>query len=678
MTAPSSLASGHPVPDALRQAGLREGSVRALVVVASIMFSVAWTLLHGKSLHWDAVNYHFYLGYAALHDRFALDFFAAGTPSYINPYAYIPLHLLTVSGLPGVAVATVLAAVHALIFWVTYELALVTMGEVTLKERQGFAFLAILLALLSPLLLQGLGLTLVDIPLGALVVASWLALARAVRGGGLAGVATAGVLGGVAAGLKLSNAFYAVAALAMVAFVPGRGADKLRALFVFALGCGLAFVLVSIPWSWKLWTTFGNPLFPFLNDVFRSPDFTTATLHYERFRPASFVEYLTRPLDMLSPLSRQNSEGRAPDLRFLVLFAALAAGAAFAWRGRRAAPGAIPSASTVDSDARRALTALAVAFVLAWGLWLGSSGNSRYFIPMGCVGAVLLAALLQRAFRRWEDPTWVAIILIVLAQSVQLHMGADWKRDGGEWKGPLLELEYPERFRTEPALFLSTSFLSGSAFLPSWHPQSGMITISGFYAIGPDRAGWERAQRLIASNASRLRSLTLLPEGYDETTGLPGPASDLDVYVRRFGLAIDPADCTYVKAHTQFVDTAHGDPSQRWSTWISCRLRADPSGAERYAREVRNADVIFDRVEAACPKLFHPPRPVTEQHPNWTRLYNMGSEQQLWIANGRVLYRSPLHGGDPIDIGSAAAWGEAPQPIDCSVKYLPAFGLVGR
>jgi len=293
---------------------------------------------------------------------------------------------------------------------------------------------------------------------------------------------------------------------------------------------------------------------------------------------------------------------------------------------------------------------------------------------MGCVGAVLLAALLQRAYRRWKDATLIAVTLIVLAQGVQIVVGSDWKRDGGVWEGPLLEARSPERFRTEPSLFLSTSFLSGSAFLPTWHPQSGMITISGFYAIGPDRPGWERTQRMIGRSADRLRSLTLLPEGYDDTTGLPGPASDLDIYFRRLGLAVDPTDCEFVKVRSNFVDTAAANDRVRWSTWVSCRLRADPAGAERYAREVREVEPIFDRVETACPNLFHPPRPVTEQHPNWTRLYNMGSELQLWIANGRLLYRSPLLGGDPIDIGSAVDWAREPQPIDCSKKFAPAFG----
>jgi hypothetical protein len=39
-----------------------------------------------------------------------------------------------------------------------------------------------------------------------------------------------------------------------------------------------------------------------------------------------------------------------------------------------------------------------------------------------------------------------------------------------------------------------------------------------------------------------------------------------------------------------------------------------------------------------------------------------------------VLYFAPVIGGDPIDVGAAAAWAERAQPIDCSRKSAPAFG----
>lgn len=646
--------------------------LRAVAIVASLAFGIGWTLVQGKAFHWDALNYHFYLGYAALHDRFALDFFAAGTPSYINPYAYVPLHLLSQAAVPGVVTAVSLAAVHALILWLSYELALVLAPGSPEGERQAFAWLAPLFAAMNPVLLQGLGTTLVDIPLGALVVAGWIGVAIALHEGRFRWLLFGGVLCGVASALKLSNAFYAVAAMAMIAFLPGPPRRKLLAGVVYAIGCATAFVAVSAPWSWKLWQTFGNPLFPFLNDWFASPDFTSAKLHYERFRPADWQEFLRRPLDMLSPLSRQHTETHAPDLRFAALFLALTVAAPLVMYRRRFRDEPVAVGERPRSS--RATSAVALAFVVAWCLWLASSGNGRYFIPMGCVAAALLATILHHAYRRWKRATTLCAAVVVVAQLVQLVVAADLDRDGVGWEGPLLRTESPQRFRDEPHLFLSTSFLSASALLPQWHPASGMMTISGFYALGPDRPGWERAQAMIGKSAQRLRIISQLPPGYDESTGLPGPASDLDVYVRRFGLRTDGSDCDYVKAQGSLHPLSRSDESKRWTVWVTCRLVPDPAAARRYLEEVRPVDVVFDRVESACPNLFHPQRPVTEQMPRWTRLYNMGSEIQLWIDRGRVLYFSPFVGGDPIDIGAMADWLREPQVVDCSRKSAPAFG----
>ena len=478
----------------------------------------------------------------------------------------------------------------------------------------------------------------------------------------------------IAAALKLSNALYAAAALSMVAFLPRTWRERLLAAAVYAVACGLGFVVVSAPWSLRLWEAFGNPLFPFLNHWFASPDFISTPLHYERFRPANWLEFLTRPFDMLSPLSRQHTEGRAPDLRYAAAFILLAAWGAVRWRARSRGDPQQGERPMDELAADRVLVALTVAFVVAWCIWLVASGNSRYFMPMGCLAAVLVAATLQRLHRKWKDATLVVAGLLLLVQTTQIVIAADWKREGGRWEGPLLQTEFPDRFRKEPYLFLSTSFLSGSAFLPHWHPDSGMITIAGFYAIGPDRPGWQRARAMIDRNIDRVRILRALPRGVDEKSGLPGHPSDLDTGVRRFGLKVDADDCEFVKLRSSLLDMPiPRRPQDEWTAFLTCRLVAAPERAEAYLREVALIDPVFDRVEDTCPNLFQPRRPTTEQLPNWIRLYNMGTEIQLWISDGRILYFSTLIGGDPIDIGPVEAWRQGAQPIDCSKKSAPAF-----
>jgi hypothetical protein len=675
-----SVALDLPAVDAPERGRIGRAAIwRFSVYAVTLLIAIGWTLALGKDVHWDAVNYHLYLGYAALNDRFGLDFFAAGTPSYINPYAYVPLYLMDRAGVPALGIALVFASIHAAILWLTYELALVAGNGGKRSRPRAFAVLALVFAASNPVLLQGLGSTMADISTGILVVAGWLGISRSLRGDRGHGIAVAGVLCGAAAALKLSNAVFAIAALPMLAFLPGTWRDRLRAALVFGVACGATFVLVSLPWSWRLSQEFGNPLFPFLNTLFVSSDFTSAPLHYERFHPGTLQEFLVRPFRMLSAHSMVHTESRAPDLRYAVLFLALAAWALASLRPSptRGGSHAVPA---VRADARpgasnRVLLGVTAGWIVAWLLWLGLSGNSRYFLPMGCVAGVMLALLLQRLYLRWRDGTLIVVGVILLAQGVQFAVATDWKRDGLRWSGPWLTTEFPGRFRDEPFLFLSASFLSGSAFLPYWHPSSGMMTITGFYALGPDRPGGARAQALIESNVDRLRILLPLPPGAVDRTTLPGPPSDLDVYVRRFGLRVDPTDCEFVRLEANLRGKAtEAASTNRWTSFLTCRLERAPGAAEAYARDVQFPDAVFDRVEAACPNLFHPPRPVTEQMPRWVRVYNMGSEMQLWIEDGTVRYRSPIYGGEPVEIGAAKDWASAPQVIDCSRKYVPAFG----
>ena len=185
------------------------------------------------------------------------------------------------------------------------------------------------------------------------------------------------------------------------------------------------FVAVALPWGWAVWQHFGNPFLPLFNQWFASPDFPTAPLRYERFLPASLLDFLLRPFHMLSVRSMVHTEPRAPDLRYAALVVVLAVWAALAardrWR-RRAAPTAADrrcgggghAGPTQASD--RVLGGLLVGLGFAWCLWLQQSGNSRYFLPMAGVTGAVLALVLQRLYLRWRDAT-IVVVLVLLART---------------------------------------------------------------------------------------------------------------------------------------------------------------------------------------------------------------------------------------------------------------------
>jgi hypothetical protein len=83
----------------------------------------AWTVVAGKDLNWDLLNYHYYAPYQLLGGRLAQDFFAASAQSYLNPLGYLPFYLMVSSGWHAVIVAVLLAAAHASSLVLLYAIA---------------------------------------------------------------------------------------------------------------------------------------------------------------------------------------------------------------------------------------------------------------------------------------------------------------------------------------------------------------------------------------------------------------------------------------------------------------------------------------------------------------------------------------------------------------------------
>ncbi len=368
--------------------------VRLSVYLACTVLALLVNYLLGKEMAWDTLNYHMYAGLSAVHDRLNLDYFAAGPQSYVNPYAYVPFYILVTSGLPAVLVGSLLAAAHSVILWLTFEVALVAFPYGSDARRLKLAVCATVLAAINPVLIQQIGSSFADITTAEFGLAAWLLLATAIRTPGHWRIVLAGLLLGAATALKMTNAVHAIAATTLLLMLnrPFRAKLGCVALYVCSPHAA-AFILVALPWAYRLDVKFGNPFFPLLNNVFRSPQFTTEPLRHLRFIPASIGEALWRPFAMIDPMYMVHEELMAPDPRYAVLLVvACACAIGWLWR-RRAGRRGLADDGTVD---QRVLAALGCGFLVAWVLWLAGSGNSRYFIPMACVCSVLVIGLLLR------------------------------------------------------------------------------------------------------------------------------------------------------------------------------------------------------------------------------------------------------------------------------------------
>src|SRR5512146_1911129 len=151
-------------------------SPRFLIYVSCTLLALVASYRLGKDMQWDTLDYHLYSGFSAIHDRFGLDYFAAGPQSYLNPYVYAPFYLLVTSGLSALGVAGILAVVQSVILWLTFELAIAVAPPVRPGSRIAVGVSAALLAFANPVLMEQFGSSFADITTGELVLAGSLVL----------------------------------------------------------------------------------------------------------------------------------------------------------------------------------------------------------------------------------------------------------------------------------------------------------------------------------------------------------------------------------------------------------------------------------------------------------------------------------------------------------------------
>ena len=647
-----------------------------------LLLSIAWTLYAGKDVPWDAIHYHLYSGFSAFSDRLGVDFFPAGPQTYTSPpYSHALLYLMVRAGWPSLAIGIALACLHSIMLCATWELARALVPGSDGTNPTVVTWAATALALANPVLLQELGSSFNDITTGMLALAGYVALVNAFSGSRIGLVALAGALLGSAAALKLSNAFFTlVPAVPLVVGCMTTTRGRLRALIVFSV-CTLAAILaIGGPWAWRLEQTFGNPVFPVLNDVFHPPAVADTPPHAQptsrggfgqrllntvrdpRFAPSSFAEALARPFDMLQARRLIHTETMAADARYagLVVMALLGL-AVLAWHRQRTT-----AQTTVPGG--RAYACLAMSFAIAWGVWLLISGNSRYFIPMACIAGVLLVAGLHRLFIGLPRVFGWALAVVLGVQALLLWQAAEFRWSPVPWTGPWLQPTIPQRLKTEPYVYLPMDSQSQSFLLPDLAPGSSFIGMGGGIDSPPESYNGRRARALIDANLNRLRMLKLVQTIESDGRPIAPDASSFDFPLRRLGLRVDTKDCDYIRYNGNSAAIERSGPRSgpRGVVYIyTCRVVPGPGLTDAELERKRIADRVLDRVEAACPEFF-PPRGASSWRSGgiWRRNYG---DSVVWLNDeGWVRFADLIRGGgDFVSLGREEDWIKAPQRLTC-------------
>jgi hypothetical protein len=258
-----------------------------------ILFWAGFVILLGKDTSWDFRNYHWYAPYALLNHRMGIDVAVAHQASYYNPYLDVPFYWLATHTRAWIALA-VLGAVQGANIVPLYLIARAALRvNVPFSDIKIMAGALSLLGVVGALTLTEFGTTYYDNVMSVLVL-SGLAILVLNRdrlregplGRAAAISAVAGLVTGMAMGLKLPEMPFCVGFAGALLALGGSWKHQLTRLVAGALGGVTGFLIFSGPWMLYMYELTRNPLFPYFNNYWKSPLALEAPYRDLRFVPA--------------------------------------------------------------------------------------------------------------------------------------------------------------------------------------------------------------------------------------------------------------------------------------------------------------------------------------------------------------------------------------------------------
>jgi len=470
----------------------RGNAIRACLAVC--LLTALTSLLFGQDANWDLRNYHLYNGWAALHDRLAIDLAPAQLQSYFMPWLDVGYFLLAVKGSPLLA-AAVLGALHGLAF-----VAVTMVAWLTLEGDARRPWLAPLLALAgclgSAMFLSELGNSMGDNTTAPLIIGALALALHAARTDAARHWLLAGLLLGLALALKLTNAPYALGLGVAALVTRGHWTRRLRGAALMTVAAALVFALVAGPWFWRMYQQFGNPLFPQFNHWFGSPLALPLPNNDTGHLPKNAVQMLTWPLLIVADPRRISELGMYQLVwSALYLLAAWAIVQAVLRRAGRGWTG-------LPAPNRLAARMLAAFVMVSLAAWTAVFSIHRYLIALELLAPLALWLLARHALPAASAEKWAAGLIAVCAVTGCAAV-RNWGHEGWAQRGFTVEVPFMEQPSTATVLFvLDEPQAWRIPFLPRQAAYIGIATNL------PGSLGYEeRARQIAAERGGKVHAL---------------------------------------------------------------------------------------------------------------------------------------------------------------------------
>ncbi len=508
-------------------------SLPFLALVAATVFGMA-ALWLGMDASWDLRNYHYYNGWAALHGMIGRDVLVAQIPSFFNP-ALDVVFTWTAEHFSARQTAFMLGAAHGVDFALLFAIAWVLQESRKGRQRGWGPFGLAVAGVLGAGVLSELGTAFLDDvvawgPLTAiwLIARRWDDLADEPLIRVIGTLILAGGAAGLAFGLKQPNVLACVGLCGGFLLADLPLARRIGAAFWFGIGVLAGAALGGGSWMIHLWTAWGNPFFPFFNDLFRSPWGLPIPYRDPGFLQNRLSDMLTLgfrfPFDPELVSEADFRDFRIPVLLLLIPVAAVA-GLIRGFNG------------TYDGQVlvrRGPARWLLVAALLMYGLWVKMFCIYRYLLPLEMLAPLLITAAIGFCGLRERGARTLAVV--VVSGLIVTTMPANWLRVA--WAEKSVSAEVPPLDQPENTLVVLAGHEPLSFLIPFFPPEVRFLRIDSTFTPTADGTGFPAlfAQR-IKDHAGPVYSLFI-----------PSEEPDVVVWLAKYGLENDPGGCRDIRS----------------------------------------------------------------------------------------------------------------------------------
>jgi hypothetical protein len=498
--------------------------------VAAAGFAAVATRL---DVNWDLKNYHFYNAYAFLNGRLGWDVAPAQLQTYHNPLLDLPFYYL-VQEIPSPRViAFVMASTTGVAAFCLLRIlaALFPKGG---EDRALWIAAAFIAGMTGSMGRSVIGSTMNEWPPAMLMMLSLAILVAptAARGSPRAReVALASLIAGFAVGLKLTyGVFGAGLAISLAAF--GTPRERLRRVFLGGVFLFAGFLATYGFWGVTLQREFGNPFFPYFNELFRSPWAEPVSLVDPNYGPRGALQAIFFPLYFAREY-RLVSEVSFRDWRLATLLVlSLLALAAWLLRGRRAGAHAHRDLAIVAPEWRL----VAVFTVASYLAWLKLFGIYRYLVPLEMLsGPLIVGCVLYlvpgRNARR-------ALLVVLVAILVGTTRTASWGRL--DFRGAYFDVAVPD---LAPRALVIMGYAEPMSYaIPFARPDARFVyPWNNFLHYDQHNLMAERAREVIREHRGPIYSMAF------ENSG------NLTTLLDQYGLERDERACLPIRS---YLDTS--------------------------------------------------------------------------------------------------------------------------